>query len=216
MTTAARPYHSPLRERQAQETRTAIIDALISLLEDGPADEATARRIAQTAGVAERTVYRHFPDRAALLAGLGDRMRELVADHVPQDDVTSVDDLPGMAAALMELLDRHHVAARAEAVFNADPRRYAADSRANSQWMQELIDAGFPGLPTRDRLTFTALIRCLVSVQAWLRMREEFGLQGDESGRAVAWAVETLMNEVRRHGFPSGTPRQRSRTSRRL
>ena len=32
-----------------------------------------------------------------------------------------------------------------------------------------------------------AVIRCLVSTQAWLRMHEEFGVPGTESGPVVAW-----------------------------
>ena len=64
-----RPYSSPLRERQAQQTRELILDAVTELLENHRIDEVTTREIAQSAKVSERTVYRHFPDRDALLTG---------------------------------------------------------------------------------------------------------------------------------------------------
>ena len=34
--------------------------------------------------------------------------------------------------------------ARAEAVFNADPRRFAADTQANTREIRELLREGFP------------------------------------------------------------------------
>lgn len=37
-------------------------------------------------------------------------------------------------------------------------------------------------------MRITALLRSLYSVQTWLRMREEFGIPGTESGPVVAWA----------------------------
>ena len=42
------------------------------------------------------------------------------------------------------------------------------------------------------------MIRCLLSSQAWLRMREEFGVPGVESGPTVAWLLDTIFSEIRR------------------
>jgi hypothetical protein len=45
--------------------------------------------------------------------------------------------------------------------------------------------------------------RCLLSAQAWLRMREEFGVPGVESGPTVAWVIDTLFAEIRHGRGPS-------------
>ena len=109
---ASRQYSSPLRERHAQQTRDLIIDAVTNLLESHRIDEVTTREIAQSAGVSERTVYRHFPDRNALLAGLTGRlMRSLGDEQNPMNlRVETIDDLKVTAVRLMLGLEKFHVA----------------------------------------------------------------------------------------------------------
>jgi hypothetical protein len=41
-----------------------------------------------------------------------------------------------------------------------------------------------------------ALLHILGSVQTWLRMREEFGIDGAESGQVVNRAIRTLAREL--------------------
>lgn len=195
-----------LRERQVAQTRDLILDALTTLLGDRRADEVTMRDIATLAGVSERTVYRHFPDRRALLDGLSQRLPPM--SDKPSFGAGGLDDLAATSRRLMELLDEHYVSARAEAVLNADPRHFAADTQANTRDMRDLLAAGLPDLDEREQLRIAAVIRCLVSTQAWLRMREEFGVPGTESGPVVAWVIDTIIRELRAGNTP-GTPTTR-------
>ncbi len=203
---STRTYSSPLRERQAQQTRDLILDTLTDLLEDHRADEITTRELARAGGVSERTVYRHFPDREALLGGLSDRLRGLTGTDPPGGAIQSVDDFPRVAVQLMAGLDQVHAAARAEALLNADPRRFSAATRENTEHFRQLVAAAFPELDEREHVRLAAVIRCLLSAQAWLRMREEFGVPGAESGPVVAWVLETLFREIRQGNHP-GTRR---------
>jgi AcrR family transcriptional regulator len=202
--TPTRQYSSPLRERHAQQTRDLILDAVTALLETRRIDEVTTREIAQTAGVSERTVYRHFPDRDALLTGLSARLvRELGDRQDPmRPRIDTVDDLKAAVVRLMAGLEEFHVAARAEALFNADPRRFSPDTRANSEQFPIAIAAILPELGKQECLRLAAVVRCLLSAQAWLRMREEFGISGDDSGPVVAWVLDAIVNEVHRGNLP--------------
>jgi AcrR family transcriptional regulator len=191
-----KPYRSTLRERQAAQTRELILDALTTLLGDRRADEVTMRDIATEAGVSERTVYRHFPDRAALLQGLTGRLPAL-GDVPPSFADGGLDALAPGGRRLMEALDEQYVAARAEAVLNADPRRYAESTRTNTREMVELIARELPALGERDAVRIAAMLRCLVSTQAWFRMREECGVPGTESGPVVAWVIDLVVSELR-------------------
>jgi AcrR family transcriptional regulator len=50
--------------------RAALIEAGLRLIEDRTADEVGLREAARAVGVSATAVYRHFPDKAALLAAL--------------------------------------------------------------------------------------------------------------------------------------------------
>lgn len=198
---ASRSYSSPLRERQAEQTREHLLDTLTELLETKRADEVTTRELARAAGVSESTVYRHFPDRKDLLAGLTARMGTLLSS-APAKDLQSVDDLPRAAAGLMPALEDVRVQARAEALLNADPRQFGADTASNTEAVRRLIADGFPDLDERDLVGIGAVIRVLLSSQAWLRMREEFGVPGTESGPIVGWVVQLVIDALRRGERP--------------
>lgn len=203
--TTSRPYSSPLRERHTQQTRDLILDAVTDLLESHRIDEVTTREIAKSAGVSERTIYRHFPDREALLGGLTDRlMSSLASGQNPMNSrIDTIDGLKAAAVQLMAGLEEFHVAARAEALFNADPRRFSPDTRANSEQLPVVLAAILPELGEQDCLRLAAVIRCLLSAQAWLRMREEYGVAGADSGPMVAWVLDAIVNEIHRGNPPA-------------
>lgn len=60
------------RTERARRTRTAVVDALLALHEEGDLTP-TAQRVAAKAGVALRTVYGHFRDLETLYAEAGER-----------------------------------------------------------------------------------------------------------------------------------------------
>jgi AcrR family transcriptional regulator len=195
-----RSYSSPLREAQARQTREAILDALTQLLSEHSADEISTREIAEVACVSQPTVYRYFPDRQALLEGLADRVDVLAGPgrRAPE----TLDELVQMASEWVSLAEAHAVEATAEAVLNADPRRFSRATRRRSVDIQRLVAEAFPEYRERDHVRITALVRNLIAVQTWLRMREEFGIPGSESGPLVTWALETLVREIRAGTFP--------------
>ncbi len=67
MTLPPSKYVSSLRDRQKAETHDQILHAVGRKLESGGFEEISFAEIAEEAGVGERTVYRHFPTREALM-----------------------------------------------------------------------------------------------------------------------------------------------------
>jgi AcrR family transcriptional regulator len=63
-----------LRRKDARRVHAAILDAAAERLQADP--ESSFANIAHAAGVGQATVYRHFPDRRALIAGLLEQMIE--------------------------------------------------------------------------------------------------------------------------------------------
>jgi glycosyltransferase involved in cell wall biosynthesis len=64
---APKPTSTNLRERQREETREQILRAVGQQLESRSLEDLSFAEIARDAGVGERTVYRHFPTKEALL-----------------------------------------------------------------------------------------------------------------------------------------------------
>ena len=62
------------------DLRAALIEEGLKRLKDGPAEGLSLREIARNVGVSATAVYRHFPDKAALLHALADVGGEQLAD----------------------------------------------------------------------------------------------------------------------------------------
>lgn len=195
-----RKYDSPLRERQAQQTRDDILDALTEALADRRVDEVTTKELAVSAGVSERTVYRHFSDRTSLVEGLTARF-VASGERMPAVPET-LGDVGAFVTELYGVLEDHHVEAQAEALLNADPRRFTDVTQRHTAQFRDLVTADFPDLDPGRRQSIAAVMRVLASSQSWLRIRSEFGIGGADSGPVVAWAIDALVREVERGNPP--------------
>ena len=199
---AKRTYESPLRETQALRTREQILDALLKLLETMSADQIATRELADAAGVSLRTVYRHFPDRDALLNGVSDRVSTALGVATHEARLTSADDLGPMAEELYLKNDSIASLVRAEVLFKNDPAHQPKTFQNRTERAQQLVASTFPELTQRECHNLAALLRVLAGGRTWLLLRETFGLDGAESGPLVAWAVGAFLAEVRRGNPP--------------
>jgi AcrR family transcriptional regulator len=90
---STRKYTKTRRAQQQDETRARIVDATVKLHESlGPA-QTSIKAIAEAAGVQRLTVYRHFPDEAALFEACTTRYLEL--HPPPQPSAWAAIDQPG-------------------------------------------------------------------------------------------------------------------------
>lgn len=136
MTTAGTAHGR--RTERVQRTRTAVVDALLALQEEG-LPVPTAQQVAARAGVALRTVFGHFSDMETLWVEAG--RRELQALSAVADDVP-----PGLP--LRERLERF-AASRARVLERLLPVQRAARVReptspaiaANRSLFVEVADA---------------------------------------------------------------------------
>ncbi len=109
----------------ANRNHEAILTGAIAVLADSP--HASMREIADASGMGRTTLYRHFPDRQALVGAIYDRVLneadEMTAAHLdagaPADPVLVLGDL---AVALAGLGDRHRFLEQYDAaVTEGDP-----------------------------------------------------------------------------------------------
>jgi AcrR family transcriptional regulator len=190
---SSRSYSSPLRDRQAAATRSVILEALGAELADGSVEDFSVARLARRAGVSERTVYRHFPTRETLLDGLSEWYNERVADF--PDDVAADEIAPTIAQVFADF-DAHESLARGVL---ASPGGREMRQHARAARLARLDAALAPVLKSADperAAAARALIFALCSAQTWQSMRDEGGLDGATAGRAVARAIELILNDT--------------------
>jgi AcrR family transcriptional regulator len=187
-------YESPLRTEQKEATRQRILDAAGRLLEDRGLEEFSFAGIAKQARVQERTVYRHFPTKNALIESLCDWFQKRVhyeafarteADLLakPQQIFPGFEENERLARALWSSPQ-----GRAFRMSNVEERK--AGIRA-------AIAGAVQGLPPRQAKWIAAAIHALLSSATWQSMKDYWGLSGEEAGKASSMAMELLLNAVR-------------------
>lgn len=188
-----RNYRSPLRREQAEQTRERILDAVVEELSEGGLHTFSVAAAARRAGVAERTVYRHFPDLDALIEGLDSRFAALNLPGEPEGP----EELAVVPSRLFAVFDAHEdlVRARLQTDLGQEVRRRERLKRA--RWLEGVLDEATGHLSSAGRRRVTAVVHHLLSSESWRMMKDEFGLDAAESGRSVGWAVGLIVAALR-------------------
>jgi AcrR family transcriptional regulator len=183
-----------LRERQKASTAELILEAVSRCLKDIRLDDLSFARVAEEAGIAERTIYRHFATKEALL----DAWWKYLQDSIRQGPY------PETAAALIAAgprvfseFDKQGEWFRASLI---SPQGREIAARANDDRVaafRKAVRDGAGELPEPEFTRLCAAVQALYSAGTWLTMREVWGLKGKESGRAVAEAIEVLLKQAR-------------------
>lgn len=184
------------RSSRKQQLRERILDAFIALLAEGVADlshDAVADRV----GVARRTVYRYFPDRAALLQAALLRVRALAGPKV-----TYPDSAAELLATLEPIYTGFDSIASIATMLRSTPHgrqlRLAENDRRIASYTRALADV-VQDLPAKDRRLAMAMLQVLHTTP-WLEMRDHWQLDGHQIARAAGWAVRTLLSDLSKRG----------------
>ena len=190
-------YRSPLREEQAARTRERIEKAAAALINSTNNPEAiTFRAVAERAGVTEMTVYRHFPTRDDLLRGLWRQLNARMGAGIGMP--STIEELLAQHAALFSGFDQ--VAPQIEASITTAPGREmrAALNERRRRAFRAIVDEAAPDLKPEARTRAAAVLQLLHSAHAWMSLREQWGMDGREAGAATRWAIDILLQQLRK------------------
>jgi AcrR family transcriptional regulator len=193
----ARPYESSLRAEQQEATRRRILKAIADVFADEAVDDVTVPIVAMRARVSVRTVYRHFPTKEALFDAFGEWAEEnlqLVVHSYPD----TLEGVLEMAPALYRMYDEREPLIRALLSKRGQEIR-ARTRRRRLQTFEKAMRELTESLEPAERRRALAVVYLLVSAPAWQAMRDQWELEGEEAGRAAAWAVRVLTDELRRN-----------------
>jgi AcrR family transcriptional regulator len=185
---SAAAYDSPLRREQAEQTRARIVAAALDLIVGG-VEGLTMPEVAKAAGVALRTVFRHFPTRDDLLDAVWQALQTRMG-HTP--DLATLDEVTGFVPELFArygaMEDQIRGAMFAQTFVSA--RQRLGSDRARK--MRKAVAAQFTGGDERSRAMAASAAYTLTVPLVSIVLKEAFGLSSSEAGRACAWAIRAL------------------------
>jgi AcrR family transcriptional regulator len=121
------------------DLRAALVEEGLKRLKDGPADELSLREMARNVGVSATAVYRHFPDKAALLDALS---AEGDAQMAVAFEKAMAKEKPGLAAFNAMGRAYVHFALKNPSLFRlmmtADSKSSLPDSRGRSMLVKAI------------------------------------------------------------------------------
>lgn len=184
-----------LREAQAEATRERILAGVEALIIAEPEADFSFEALAAASGVNRRTIFRHFPDKAALLAAFWTRAnKRLGACHWPETEA----DLTALPPVLFAALDKIEPIVRAaHASGPARDMRLQANAERQAAFRTALAEIA-AGLPAERARALEAAVQLLFSATAWLTIKDYWNLSGQQAGEAAARAIDALLEAARR------------------
>lgn len=187
------PVPSDGRAARAARTRQAIVDALLSLLEEGDL-QPTANRIAERAGISLRLIYHHFGDLESLFRATAVRQAERMAALATPiaEDLPLAQRIEAFAeqrGRMLEWITPVRRAAMLHEPFSEELRRAReAFMRAGDAQVTVLFADVLDGLARHDRDEVLAGLLMVTSWSAWDVLRTS----GHEPAAAQAAMRRTI------------------------
>jgi len=190
-----------LREQHASVTRERILAAVADLLERGAPEELTVPDVATASGISLRTIYRYYPTRDELLEAAGRWIgTQVLESPYPQN----LDEVATVIADGCRRFDAHPGLVRALAFSELGRGVRAFRRRERLDAIEQALRAEVGDLPEEELRRAQAVLAYLHNMLAYTTLREEGGLSGDEAGQAIAWAIGTLVEDLRRRQASTG------------
>jgi AcrR family transcriptional regulator len=184
-----------LREQNAAATRGRILSAVADVIERGEVEELTVPDVAAASGISLRTVYRYYPTREELLEAAGHWIGDELMGHRYPGTLDEVAE--AYRVGVREFAERPGlVRALALSQLGRKVRGYRRRERLAA--IRRALRAEIPGLAGDELRRAEAVLSYLHNMLAFTTMREENHLRSEEIGEAVAWAIRTLVEDLRR------------------
>ena len=179
-----------LEQAKVTLVRNRVLDAVSELIAAG--DDVTFAKAATAAGVPERTLYRHFPNRDALIAALFEHVnRRIGFEDGPPTTAGQMTAMvqrvfPGfdtVAPVVAELLTSPE-GRRARLIAVGDRRAAAAAVVADAR----------PDLDPDPARHVAAVVQVLGTAAVWQALRDFWDMDGDEAAAAVTTVIDILLS----------------------
>lgn len=202
MTTAPSPRSTS--GTRAEASRDRIMHALAEVAAEKGVAGFSVQDVADRAGVSHRTVYRHYENRDGLLDAFARLLDDELVARGGVADPPEAEEIPDAVRRVFGLFD--DLGPMMEAFVMVSLGTHSSVSRRDERtraFRRVLDRADLTGhLSEEEASQVTALVRTLASSNTWFLFRTEHDVDGVTAGRVVAWALETLLADLRVGGGP--------------
>jgi TetR/AcrR family transcriptional regulator, regulator of autoinduction and epiphytic fitness len=190
------------RTVRAERTRRALVDALLSLLDEGML-RPTAEQIAARAGVSERSLFQHFRDREQLFEAVARQQYERVMPTLQPVDASlplaeRIERFTEQRAQLYELIGGVR---RAALLIEHESPSVAGwldtARRAKAAEVERVFRRELDAFPADERDPRRAALVALCAWPAWESWRTHQRLGVARSRAAMSAAIATLLGAQR-------------------
>jgi AcrR family transcriptional regulator len=193
-----RVYRSPLRDERAVQTRTRILDGLVKVMARNGIAELSIPLIAREAGVSIPSVYRYFPTKKDLITALDEyahqrgsfTLDEFGPIETPEDLARIVPLTFNRRAAIESTLS-----AAMNSRLGYTMRRHEFEERAKH--FSKALRSAATDLSRKELQWLTDIVFILSSYASVRAFRDYLGLDTEEAGKRVAWAIRRLARGAR-------------------
>jgi AcrR family transcriptional regulator len=198
-----RIYRSPLRDERAVQTRERILDGLVQVLARNGIAELSIPLIAREAGVSIPSVYRYFPTKKDLITALDEYAHKKGSFTLDEfGPLETPEDLAKIVPLTFKR--REGIEATLSAAMNSrlgyTIRHQEFVERAKH--FKKALTPAAKGLSPKERQWLTDVVFVLSSYACVRAFRDYLGLNSEEAGKRVAWAIRQL---ARGAGSQNGT-----------
>ena len=187
------PSTPSLRDARTEVVRERVLAGVAELLTAG--DDLTFAKVAKAAGVPERTVYRHFATREALLAAVFEWANRRIgfAGDLPTDGA-------GVVALIRRVFpgfDEISPVVRELLIAPEGLLARLAHTGERRQAAEAVVAHEAPGLDPPSARQVAAAVQLLTTAATWNTLRDYWDMDGAEAAETAALAVELLLDGAR-------------------
>lgn len=162
------------------------------LLTDHPGSEISHEGIGRAAAIAARTVYRHFPTRADLLAEVWEEIdSRLGLSKLPTTNSAA---LLAYVPELFSRLDANAAIVNALITSHTGHEMSRRTGERRLEAIEHALRAETRNIPVAERDRLVGLVRVLTSPLTWHVLHQKTRVTGDEPALAVTWALQRLID----------------------
>lgn len=205
MTTDRHPQHADAsfqtltRLGGAQDTRVRILEALADVIVTDGVAAFSVQAVADRAGVAHRTVYRHFPSREALLEGLTEHLDEWMRAEGLPGIPSSFEQLLEAVPLVYDFFEAHAPMIEAMVVVSLALGVEPGRRRQRTEGFVDLVLRQAPNLGAEEARRWAIALRSLASSQQWYTLRQRYQMHGPDAIAVTDRLLRGLIADVRRH-----------------